>query len=45
MAKTKPTSKKPGSPGFKAPGGPPAPKGAPRGMPPGGQKTIKPKAK
>lgn|GEM_PF-3059310 len=46
MAKTKPSSKKNVSPGFKGAGGPPPVKGghgasgAPRG-----QKTIKPKAK
>jgi hypothetical protein len=45
VAKTKPTSKKQTTPGFKGAGGPPPIKGAPRGSAPGGQKTIKPKAK
>ncbi|MGB4864124.1 MAG: hypothetical protein WBO97_16840 [Tepidiformaceae bacterium] len=45
MAKTKPTSKKNVNPGFKGGGGPPPPKGTPRGNAPGGQKSIKPKAK
>jgi hypothetical protein len=45
VAKTKPTSKKNVNPGFKGAGGPPPIKGAPRGSAPGGQKSIKPKAK
>ena len=46
MAKTKPTSKKNTSPAFKGAGGPPpAIKGSSRTAAPGGQKTIKPKAK
>jgi hypothetical protein len=46
VAKTKPTSKKNTTPGFKGAGGPPpAIKGNARAGAPGGQKTIKPKAK
>jgi len=46
VAKTKPTSKKNTTPGFKGAGGPPPSiKNASRTAAPGGQKTIKPKAK